>query len=233
VTLIFDVHQALRQAEEYLRRNIKSKAVRAAEKRRLERKTQEAMRRVGRSVALMGASGAGVVGYGMAVAPIGVTGLVAAGTATFIAASASLMLPSRKRRRDDELSAADLDELIAEAEDWLLRKRPTMPVRTLAPFDAIIARLHDLTPHLAGLNPAGPLAGEVRRLVGAHLPRLVDSYLGLPAPARDAAAERGLIDGLVIVSDELTRLCREIGHDSLFTFETQRRFIETRYRDGG
>lgn len=231
--MVFDINQALQQAEEFLRRNIKSKAVREAEKRRRERQAREVARRLKRSAAVMGASGVGIVGYGIVIAPVGAAGLVAACTATFVAASAALFWPSRRAPEATALTVADLSELVLAAEDWLLRKRPVMPVRTLPALDTILARLHDLHPHLAGADPTTLAAGEVRRLIGGHLPRLIDSYLGMPSTARDSEAERGLIDDMRTLADEITRLCHEVGKESLFTFETQRRFIESRYRRGG
>jgi hypothetical protein len=231
--VVFDINQALQQAEEFLRRNIKSKAVRAAEKRRRERQAREVARRLKRSAAVMGASGASIVGYGVAIAPVGGAGLVAACAATVVAAAATLFWPSRKTGEGRPLAEVDAGELVLAAEDWLLRKRAVMPVRTLPALDTILARLHDLHPHLAGLDPTSLPAGDVRRLIGGHLPRLIDSYLSMPSTARDPQAERGLIEDLGTLAEEITRLCHEIGRDSLFTFETQRRFIESRYRRGG
>lgn len=229
-----DLDRAFRQAEDYLRRHLKSKAVREAEKRRLRRRTEEAMRRIGRAAALTGASGAGVVGYGLAIAPVGAAGLIAVGGATVAAAVALLLRPTRKAAAAGTLALAGLGALAADAEDWLLGKRPDLPGRALPALDAILARLHDLAPHLATLDPVSPLAGEARRLIGGHLPRLIDAYLDLPAVARetDAAIAPRLVEGLGTVADALTDLCREISRDSLFTFETQRRFLESRYRGG-
>ncbi len=51
---------SLQQAGDFLRRHLKSKAVREAEKRRLERKTQDAARRFGRATMVAGTSGAGL-----------------------------------------------------------------------------------------------------------------------------------------------------------------------------
>jgi hypothetical protein len=129
-----------------------------------------------------------------------------------------------------------LGTLTSEAEDWLLRQRPRLPGRAAPPIDAILLRLHDMQPHLAALDPNAPLAGEARRLIGEHLPRLVDSYLGVPPTARDSNPQiaRQLIDGLGIVAGELQRLCEEVSRDSLLSFETQGRFLETRYgKDDG
>jgi hypothetical protein len=85
---------------------------------------------------------------------------------------------------------------------------------------------------LAGVPQASPLHGEVRRLVGGHLPRLVDSYLALPPEERDPRSEnsRRLSESLDVVAGELTRLCGEIDGCRSADFEIEHRFIETRYR---
>lgn len=216
---------------------MKSRATREAERRARKRQAQELARRFGRAAMVTGASGAGVLGYGLAVAPVGASGLIAAGAATIAAATAALLWPSRRRPEGAAaLTMVGLGTLTQEAEDWLLRQRGQLPGRAAPAIDAILTRLHDIQPHLAALDPNAPLAGEARRLIGEHLPRLVDSYLGVPASARDANREIAvrLIDGLGIVAGELQRLCEEVGRDRLLSFETQGRFLETRYgRDDG
>lgn len=211
---------------------MKSRATREAERRARKRQMQELGRRLGRAVAVTGASGVGVLGYGLAVAPVGATGLIAAGAATVAAATAALLWPSRRRPEGAAaLTMVGLGTLTSEAEDWLLRQRGQLPGRASASIDAILRRLHDLQPHLATLDANAPLAGEARRLIGEHLPRLIDSYLGVPSSARDANPEiaRRLIDGLGIVAAELQRLCEQVSRDRLISFETQGRFLETRY----
>lgn len=229
--MALDPDRALERAEAFLRRHVKSKATREAERRARQRRRQEAMTRLGRAAAVTGASSAGVLGYGLAVAPVGATGLMAAGAATIAAATAALLWPSRRQQGTATLTMVGLGTLTSEAEDWLLRQRPLLPAKAFPAIDAILSRLHDLQPHLAALAPADPLAGEARRLIGEHLPRLVESYLGVPVTARDSNPEiaRRLIDGLGIVANELTRLCNEVSKDRLLSFETQGRFLETRY----
>ena len=235
--MALDPDRALERAEDFLRRHMKSRATREAERRARKRQAQELARRFGRAAMVTGASGAGVLGYGLAVAPVGATGLMAAGAATIAAATAALLWPSRRRPEGAAaLTMVGLGTLTQEAEEWLLRQRSQLPGRAAPAIDAILTRLHDLQPHLAALDPNAPLAGEARRLIGEHLPRLVDSYLGVPASARDANREIAvrLIDGLGIVAGELQRLCEEVGRDRLLSFETQGRFLETRYgKDDG
>lgn len=230
-----DVERALERAEDYLRRHMKSKAAREAEIRHRKRQLREAVRRLGRAAAVTSAGGAGIVGYGLAVAPVGVTGLIAAGAATVAAATATLLWPTRRQAETGTLALADLTTIASEAEDWLVRQRGKLPGRAAPALDMILMRLHELQPQLVGLNPNAPLAGEARRLIGEHLPRLVDSYLGVPPASRDGNPEivRQLVDGLGIVGGELTRLAQEIGKDRLLGFETQGRFLQTRYRGDG
>jgi hypothetical protein len=229
--LVLDPDRALERAEDFLRRHMKSKATREAERRARQRAIGEFGRRVGRAAAVTGASGAGVLGYGLAVAPVGATGLIAAGAATLVAAGAALFWPSRRPQGSAALTMVGLGTLTLEAEDWLLRQRNLLPGRAAPSIDAILTELHDMQPYLARLDAAAPLAGEARRLIGEHLPRLVNSYLGVPASARDANPEiaKRLIGGLGIVAAELKRLCGELSRDEMLNFETQGRFLETRY----
>lgn len=229
--MALDPDRALERAEAFLRRHVKSKATREAERRARQRRRQEALTRLGRAAAVTGASGIGVLGYGLAVAPVGVTGLIATGAATIAAATAALVWPSRRPEGGAALTMVGLGTLTSEAEDWLLRQRPQLPSKASPAIDMILTHLHDLQPHLAALAPNDPLAGEARRLIGEHLPRLIDSYLGVPAATRESNPElaRRLIDGLAIVASELTRLCHDVGRDRLLSFETQERFLETRY----
>ena len=230
-----DTERALERAEEFLRRHMKSKAAREAERRQRRRQWQELTRRLGRAVAVTGASGAGIVGYGLAVAPVGATGLIAVGAATVAAATGMLLWPTRRQAETGTLALTPLDAIGTEAEDWLVRQRPRLPGRAASGVDAVLVQLHDLQPQLAQLDPNAPVAGEARRLIGEHLPRLVDSFLGVPAASRQAnpEIERQLVEGLRIVADELARLSQTIGHDRLLSFKTQGRFLETRYGDDG
>lgn len=229
--MALDPDRALERAEDFLRRHMKSKATREAERRQRQRAMGEFGRRVGRAAAVTGASGVGLIGYGLAVAPVGFTGLMAAGAATIVAASAALFWPSRRPQGSSALTMVSLGTLTLEAEDWLLRQRNLMPGRAAPSIDAILLRLHDIQPYLAKLDPNAPLAGEARRLIGEHLPRLVNSYLGVPASARDANPEiaKRLIGGLGIVAAEMQRLCEQLSRDEVLNFETQGRFLETRY----
>lgn len=219
-------------AEDFLRRHVKSKAVREAEKRRKERRTREALARLRRGAAVAGLSGAGAVGYSLAIAPFSSVGAVAVGAAATVATGAALFWPSGRRVEGGRFEC-EFRDLVPVAEDWLLARRPNLPGRAAGVLDEILVGLKDLEPHLCSLQPDGPLAGEARRLIGRHLPRLIEAYLATPSAVRrrePQMAER-LIQGLDTVADELERLCAEVARDPKFNFDVQERFIRTRYRE--
>lgn len=218
-------------AKAFLRRHLKSKAVREAEKRRQSRRSAEAWRRTKRAAAVAGASGAGMLTYVVAVAPLGTAALAAAGGATLLAAGAAL---AWRGGRSEAFSAEELAALPGEAEDWLLERREALPEQADPLLDRILVLLGDLQPHLGRLAPASTLAWEARRLIGDHLPRLVDAWCELPVTVRgeDEEARARLIDGLETLAEELGRLCREVSRDTRMALETRARFVESRYRDG-
>jgi hypothetical protein len=132
----------------------------------------------------------------------------------------------------DAVAKIPLPTLAERCEQWLLDRCDELPRDALPSADLILARLRHMQPALAGLAPASPLHGEVRRLVGGHLPRLVDSYLALPPEARETGSENGrrLAESLDVVAEEMNRLCGEIDGCRATSFEVEHRFIESRYR---
>ena len=228
----FDVVGMLRQADEYIRRNMKSKAVRAAERRREQRQTREAGLRLKRAALVGGASGAAILGVGTLLAPVAAPVLAAAGGGALLLAVGSLLRPARRGSGDGDFSRAELAELPGDAEDWLLARRETLPLDCRPLLDRIFQRLGDLQPHLATLASHSTAAWDARRLLGDHLPRLILAYEAIPASAREEEPEvrARLCTGLATVADALDELCREVCRDPLMIFETQGRFIESRYR---
>jgi len=228
----FDLVGMIRQADEYLRRQMKSKAVRAAEKRRSERQSREAEWRIKRAALVGGASGAAILGIGTLIAPVAVPVLAAAGGGALLLGVGSLFRPSRRRSADSDFSQAELAELPGDAEDWLLARREGLPLDSRPLLDRIFQRLGDLQPNLATLAPHSSAAWEARRLLGDHLPRLILAWEAIPASAReeDPEVRERLHAGLETLADALDQLCREVCRNPLMSFETEGRFLESRYR---
>jgi hypothetical protein len=238
-----EIERFFSEAEDFLRRNLPSRSQREAKKRRAQRKLEEFGRRARRAGLLFGLILAALVVASILLGGIGfLTWLVAIPTALLFACL-SLSWPSGNARRMAAAAAAPavpgapqalpLDELARRAEEGLMDRCSELPGRALPAADRIVARLADLQPCLAALPPDSLLAGEARRLIGTHLPKLVDSYLELPPPDRAPASESSqrLIESLGIVADELGDLLQQASREKHLSFETHRRFIETRYKD--
>jgi hypothetical protein len=147
----------------------------------------------------------------------------------------SLSWPTRRRPEPVAADApgASLAEMARRAEEILLDRSDQLPGRALGASDAIISRLNELQPHLDTLDPDSMLAGDARRLICQHLPRLVDSYLDLPfeRPCAQREPSRRFAESLGIVAREMDDLLEQCCRDRHLSFDTQHRFIETRYRE--
>lgn len=238
-----EVERILIETEDFLARQLGSRAGRTANKQRLQRGVGEAMRRVRRAALIFVGLIFALIAASIAGASIGFLVWIIALPAIFLAALLSLTFPTLagRRRAQPALSPAEavqkmpLDALTGRCEQWLLDRTADLPRAALPAADRILERLHALQPALAGLPDTDPLAGEARRLVGGHLPRLIDTYLDLGPEQRAPNDEnsRRLAEGLDIVAGELTDLCGRIDGCREASFATQHRFIESRYRDGG
>jgi len=233
----FELERILTETEEFLRRNLGSSARREAKKRRAQRQIEEFGRRARRAGLLAAGLLATLVVVSILVGGIGLLTFAVALPTVFLFALLSMFRPSGKRRaeapRGEAPAALALDELARRAEEWLLDRCDALPGRALPAADRIIARLAELQPCLAELDPGSLLAGDARRLIGRHLPRLVDSFLELPPSERATSSESSqrLIESLGIVADELGDLLAQASREKHLSFETQRRFIETRYKE--
>ncbi len=237
-----DLERVLVETEDFLMRQLGSRAGREANLRRVQRGFGEAFGRarraglifVGLIFALILASIFGAsVGF--------VTWLVAL-PAFLFAALISLSFPTRASRRtkpaiphEEALQRMPLATLADRCGQYLADRASDLPRAALPAADQILAQLSQLQPHLADLPANEPIAGEARRLIGGHLPRLVDSYLALPPHERGAASEnsRRIAESLDIVADELAEICRNLDACRTTSFQTEHRFIETRYRPDG
>jgi len=236
--MAFELERLLYETEDFLRRGLGSSSRREAKKRRMRRKVEEAMRRLRRAGLILAFILAALLAWSMFAGGIDfLTWIVAIPTA-FLFAFLSLFRGGKGRAEPADAAAAaqlPLGELAARAEEALLDRCGVLPGRALPAADAIMARLAELHSHLDALEPASALAGDARRLIGQHLPRLVDSYLDLPESGRRPGSEssRRFTESLGIVAGELDTLLETCCRDRQIDFDTQRRFIETRYQDDG
>ena len=230
----FDLERTLADTEDFLFRQLSSKAAREAQKRKVTRGINEVFRRVRRATLVTVSLLVALIGYSIFVDPIGLLTWLVALPTIFLISMLSLFWPSRRREalppRAEEVQP---QVLASRAEEWLLERCPDLPRSALPAVDTILSRLGEMQPDLAAMPADSPLAGETHRLLGQHLPRLVDTFLALPPSAREPRSEnsRRLTESLGIVAGEIGRLSAEVSSERTLSFDTQHRFIETRYRD--
>lgn len=121
----------------------------------------------------------------------------------------------------------------ADALTRLASFRSEIPLGSRAAFDLVIRRLETVE-RLATDGSATLLADEAERIGRQHLPRLVASFVALPADQRTDTRVKALTDSLTAISEELDDLSERLLKARTDRFETERQFIENRFpRPGG
>ena len=231
-----DPDEVVARNDERLRRLAVGEAAQAARARRRKRTAEAAGRRLGRAAMVGGAIIVGLILWGLIIGPIGIGTLMLAvllGTFAMIAAGAI----GSKEPEPRELADAPPAALPAVTEAWLDRRRNDLPRLAAPQVDAISAKLATLESQLAQVAPADPVAQDLSRLLGKHLPELVERYTRVPADQRartidsdGRTIETTLIDGLKVVEAELTRASDELAAADRDALLVQGKFLENRYR---
>jgi hypothetical protein len=176
------------------------------------------------------------VAFAMIVGPIGLTGLFIVSVLALGILFLVGMMPTEPKRVA-YTEALPTKAVVRQLSSLLSRERTALPPAAARRTDAIGAALPLLENRLAELDPLDPLAADARRLMGKHLPELIDRYERVPPAYRQEKDGEGMtVDERLVasldaaktalddVADRLSRSDRE-------AFETQGRFIESRYKD--
>lgn len=144
--------------------------------------------------------------------------------------------------RPEQVAAATLADappatLPARTELWLAGQRRDLPRLAAPSVDAISARLATLEMQLAAVPPADPVAQDIGRLLGRHLPELVERYTRVPPDQRTRTLESDgktlettLVDGLKVVEAELARASEKLSAADRDALVYQGKFLENRYK---
>jgi hypothetical protein len=231
-----DDNPILNTAEELLRRVSPEGRARA---RRLRERRKRAFARLMQkivlaAIAVMAATGA----FGLFVAPVSSAGELVA-LAIFCLIALVIIRTSREREATPQLIAAtDLPRLPQRTEEWLETQRRALPPPAARLLDGIGSKLESMAPQLEGLDPAGPAAGAVRKLLCDELPELVKGYQRVPQHLRGQpgvtgpSPDRQLCEGLSIIDSEISRMTQQLASGDLHLLATRGRYLELKYRSG-
>src|SRR5215203_4215200 len=209
-------------------------AVREAARRERQRLNTDLMRRVTRVGVAIGVISLITIIVGL-VQPIGMFGFLAAiGIAIGIAALLGFM-PSGK---DNPVAPpADLPngQMVQRFDSYLYRQRAALPAPARAEIDTISKILPSLKQTLERVDDLNPDAQDARRLMSKHLPGLIDRYVNVPPAYRaqkdgeDVTVDERLVEGLAAGREALAEVTEKLAKSDLAAFETQGRFIKSRY----
>ncbi len=99
--------------------------------------------------------------------------------------------------------------------------------------------LPSLRKTLERIDTLDPSAQDARRLMSIHLPGLLERYGNVPASYRSEQDSEGktvderLVESLAAARSALAEVSQQLARSDLAAFETQGRFIESRYGDQG
>lgn len=208
-------------------------AVRESARRERQRVNRDLGRRVARVGIAIGVISILTIIVGL-VTPIGMFGFLAAvGVAIGIGALLAFM-PAETAAK---APTADLPngEMVQRFDSYLYRTRAALPAPARSEVDAISAQLPGLKHTLERVDTLDPKAQDARRLMSIHLPGLIERYNNVPPEFRSESDGEGitvnerLVEGLAAARTALTEICEDLARKDLAAFETQGRFIKSRY----
>ena len=209
-------------------------AVREAARRERQRLNTDLMRRFSRIGVAIGIISIITIVVGF-IQPIGMFGFLAAvGVAIGIAALLGFM-PSGKNNPTAPPADLPNGEMVQRFDSYLYRQRAALPAPARAELDALSRILPSLKQTLERVDDLNPDAQDARRLMSVHLPGLIDRYANVPPAYRsqkdgeDVTIDERLVEGLHAGRDALAEVAEKLARSDMAAFETQGRFIKSRY----
>jgi hypothetical protein len=176
--------------------------------------------------------GAGIVGA--IIDGIGFWGVMVTGIAGAAAAYVLMRYPDMPMPTTESLRQTDLATLAGKTEIWLEAQRPALPAPAVTLMQDIGLRLDQLAPQLSTLSDNDPAAREVRKLVGEHLPELINGYKRIPDSLKrqehaGKTPEQQLVDGLKLIDREIETMTGQISRGELDKLAVRGRYLEMKY----
>lgn len=176
--------------------------------------------------------GAGIVGA--IIDGIGFWGVMITGIMGAAAAYVLMRYPEMPMPTVESLRQTDLATLAGKTEIWLEAQRFALPAPAIPIVQNIGLRLDALAPQLQTIEESNPASREVRKLVGEHLPELINGYKRIPDALRrqdngGKTPEQQLVDGLARIDREIETMTGQIARGELDKLATRERYLEIRY----
>lgn len=171
------------------------------------------------------------------VIPIGMFGFLAAVGLAIGVAALLLFTGTQEIAAPNVTPDLPNGQMVQRFDSYLFRARRALPAPAQTELDLLSSQLPSLRQVLERIPDLDPNAQDARRLMSVHLPNLIDRYLHVPQ------AYRGQLDGEGVSVDErlvealaagrvaLNDISEKLARNDLAAFETQGRFIQSRYSE--
>jgi hypothetical protein len=175
----------------------------------------------------------GVIVNGIGIEGLGLALLAMAAAAVFF------LMPRREKPIVEYKEDMPNQAVVQRLGTLLERKRTALPAPAIQQIDGISRQLPLLESRLGATETLDPLAQDARRLMGKHLPELIERYERVPANYRREKDAEGLtvddrlVQGLDAARVALDDLGRKLAREDMDALQTQGRFIENRYGQDG
>ena len=226
------------EAEARRRRMARTEAMQMARSRRWEKRKANMATRVTRGMGTFAAMLAALIVYGWMSGGLGIGLFLVAVLLLPMAGIGGMLLPVGGPDVD-KMDQASPAELPAITEAWLERQRRHLPRLAAPHLDGIAVQLAALERQLARVPADHPVAQDIGRLLGKHLPELIDRYTRIPPMQRANIVEHDgrtpevtVIDGLKAVEAALTRASATLAEADRDGLRVQGKFLEARYGEG-
>ena len=130
-------------------------------------------------------------------------------------------------------------EMVQRFDSFLYKSRRALPAPAQSVVDGISAELGTLKATLERVDAMDPDAQDARRLMSIHLPGLVERYVNVPPAYRSEPDAEGLtvdqrlVEGLGAAKSALGEVSQRLAKRDMDAFQTQGRFIKTKYGEPG
>lgn len=212
----------------------RSGLVRDARRRELQRLNQGLVQTLVKIGVAVGVISLATIGIGLFV-PIGMFGFLAAvGLAIGIAAAIAFS-GGKEIARPEVTPDLPNGTMVERFDSYIFRTRAALPAPAQAEIDSLSAALPSLKKTLERLPTLDPNAQDARRLMSIHLPGLLDRYLHVPPAYRSQQDGEGitvdqrLVEALGASRLALAEINEKLAKADMMAFETQGRFIKSRY----
>ncbi len=204
-----------------------------------KRERQRVNRAIGRRLAAVGVA-VGVISVLTIIIgllkPIGILGFLAAVGVAIGIAALLFFWPGENATPTVPKDVGNA-EMVQRFDSFLYKTRRALPAPAQTVVDGISAELNTLKATLERVDPLDPDAQDARRLMSVHLPGLVERYVHVPPAYRSEPDAEGLtvdqrlVEGLGAAKSALGEVTERLAKRDMDAFQTQGRFIQSRYGD--